>query len=628
MLNEAERQCVQSCNADERPFPKDRSIPDLVHAQSLASPEAPAVVAGARTLTYRELDERANDLAADLRTAGVGRDVVVGVCADRSAEMIVGALAVLKAGGAYLPLDPSYPPERSSFILSDARCPLILLGPAAGRVGEERAAHGTAARKPLDLDGPRAANPPAPAPRARDLAYVIYTSGSTGRPKGVEISHESLLNLVFWHQRVFEVRSTDRASQVASVGFDAAVWEVWPYLAAGASIHMPDDAARTDPEALRDWLVAHRITIGFVPTPMAERLIGLKWPAATSLRWMLTGGDTLHAYPAPELPFVLVNNYGPTECTVVATSGIVHPYEQPERRPTIGKPIDNTEIHILDEAMQEVTPGVAGEVYIGGVGVARGYRNQPELTAARFLEHPRRQGGRLYKTGDLARRLPDGQIAFVGRSDDQIKIRGFRIEPNEIVAALNRHPAVAGSAVVAGDLGGGEKRLVAYVVPAIGARPTHAGLQDALRVRLPEYMVPAVFVQLPALPLGAHGKIDRAAPPEPNPTNTLRDSEMRVPQTQVEECVAGLVKSLLRVDRLGVDDNFFLVGGHSLFGTQLIARIGDEFGVDVSLRDVFDAPTVAQLSAKIERLLVEKIDAMSEDETRSLLHKTGQAVAS
>jgi acyl carrier protein len=334
---------------------------------------------------------------------------------------------------------------------------------------------------------------------------------------------------------------------------------------------------------------------------------------------MLTGGDTLHSYPSPELPFLLVNNYGPTECTVVATSGPVHPYEQPDRRPTIGRPIDNTHIYLLDEAMHEVPAGSPGELYIGGAGVARGYRNQPELTAAKFVKSPFGEGGRLYKTGDLARRLPDGQIAFLGRTDDQIKIRGFRIEPNEIVAALNQHPGVAASAVAATDLGGGEKRLVAYLVPALGSRPTKSGLQEALRALLPEYMVPSVFVRLDALPLGLHGKIDRSALPEPSPTNTLRDTEFQAPRTRVEETVAGLVKALLRVEQVSMDDNFFLLGGHSLLGTQLIARVSSVFGIEMSLRNVFESPTVAQLSAKIERLLVAKLETMSEDEARRLL---------
>jgi acyl carrier protein len=354
----------------------------------------------------------------------------------------------------------------------------------------------------------------------------------------------------------------------------------------------------------------------------------LKWPNQAALRTLLTGGDTLHNYPPPELPFQVVNNYGPTECTVVATSEVLHPYDQPDRRPTIGRAIDQTQVHILDEQRREVPVGSVGEIYIGGVGVARGYRNEPELTAARFVPSPFQPGARLYKTGDLARCLADGRIAFIGRSDDQIKIRGFRIEPNEIVAALNDVPGVAASAVVASEVGGGDKRLVAYVVLGADAQPTKSGLQEALQSRLPEYMVPAVFVRVDALPVGLHGKIDRGALPEPNPVNTLRDGAFQEPRSQVEETVAGLVQGLLGVERVSVEDNFFLLGGHSLLGTQLIARICSTFGVELGLRSVFEAPTVAQLSTKIEQLLIAKLDTMSEEEARLQLERHAQAVSS
>jgi amino acid adenylation domain-containing protein len=586
-----------------------------VHAQALETPGAPAIVAGDRVISYEELDTRANALAAELRGKGAGPETVVGLLARRSPEMVIGALAILKAGAAYLPLDASYPSDRLAYVLGDARVALLLCTPGlAERVTDVA----PGAIVPVELDGPRAEAPPSTDVTAEHLAYVIYTSGSTGKPKGVEITHASLQNLIRWHQRRFDVKPADRATQIASVGFDAAVWEIWPYLAAGACLHIPPEALRTDPDALREWLLAHEITITFVPTPMAGRLIAHSWPAKASLRTMLTGGDVLHAYPPPGLPFVLVNNYGPTECTVVATSGTVETYGQPDRRPPIGRPIDGTTIHLLDDGLNAVPAGSVGEVYVGGAGLARGYRNRPELTEARFVRQPA-TGERLYRTGDLARELPDGCLAFVGRADDQIKVQGFRIEPNEIVTALAGHPGVSASAVVASDVGGGDKRLVAYVVLAEGAQVTPSDLQATLRRSLPDYMVPGIYVRLDALPLDPHGKVARAGLPEPTPANTLRDAVHVKPRTLVEERISELVRGLWRIDDIGVDDNLFLLGGHSLIATQLIGRIRQAFGVEMGLRMVFEAPSVALLSAEVERLLLAKVGAMTDEEARALL---------
>jgi amino acid adenylation domain-containing protein len=617
MLTDSRRERTAGLSALRRAFPLTHCVPELVGARAAETPDAVAVAAAERVLTYQELDTRANRLAQELRALGVGPDVVVGLCATSSPEMVVGALAILKAGGAYLPLDPAYPSERLAFILSDARCPLVVTAPCVA----DRVATGVQRVVTVDVDGLRSSTPPATDLGADNLAYVIYTSGSTGRPKGVEITHASLLNLVAWHRSAFQITPADRATQIAAVGFDAAVWELWPYLAAGASVHLPDEAVRGEPEALRDWLLAQGITITFVPTPMAERMMALPWPALTPLRVMLTGADALHAYPPPGLPFLLVNNYGPTECTVVATSGPVLPGGPRDRPPAIGRPIDNTQVYILDDQARLVPVGVPGELHIGGRGLARGYVNRPELTALKFVPDPfsAEPGARLYKTGDLACLLPDGQVAFLGRIDDQLKIRGFRIEPNEIVTVLNEHPDVLQSVVVARDMAGGDKRLVAYLVPAAGCTPSHIALRSFLRARLPEYMVPAVFVQLGALPLNPNGKIDRSALPAPNPENTVRDDAFVGPRTPVEERVMGILAPLLGLEQVSVEDNFFLLGAQSLLGTQMIARIRDAFGVELCLRQVFDAPTVATLSAEVERLLVEQLEAMTEDEAQRLL---------
>ncbi|MEO7987157.1 MAG: non-ribosomal peptide synthetase [Gemmatimonadales bacterium] len=581
------------------------SIPELVAARALASPNALAVSAGAGGLTYRELDRRANRVANHLRSLGVGADVLVGLCLPRSVDMVVGALGILKAGGAYVPLDPAYPTDRLAFMLDDAQAPVLL---SNARLAQRLPA---ANRELVDIDGPQIAgqltdSPPA-APGPADRSYVIYTSGSTGTPKGVEITHGALANLVSWHTQAFSVTPADRASHVAGLGFDAAVWELWPYLAAGASLHLADEETRSSAELLWNWLLAQRITIGFVPTPLLERLLTLnvKWPRQTDLRMLLTGGDTLHRYPPSDLPFLLVNNYGPTECTVVATSGVVPPDRSPSVPPPIGHGIANTQIHLLDEHLRPVQAGAPGEICIGGAGLARGYHNRPDLTAERFVPNPfdHAPGSRLYRTGDLGRRLPDGQIAFLGRIDDQIKIRGYRIEPGEISSSLNRHEAIRESLVLAREDTSGDKRLVAYVVPAAGLDFSNASLRDFLRGSLPDYMIPASFVRMAALPLTAHGKVDRAALPPPAPENTLQDEVSDGPRTDTEQRVAEILGELLNLDEIGLDDNFFMLGGHSLLGAQVIARLREAFGVQIGLRSLFEAPTVESLSAEVERLV-------------------------
>jgi amino acid adenylation domain-containing protein len=593
----------QTTNKPEGIEQHSASVPDLIAARARKDPDALALMQESHPLTYGWLDRQANRVAAHLGTLGVGRDVVVGLCLPRSFEMVIGALGIMKAGGAYLPMDPSYPSERLAFMLRDARAPVLI-------TSRELTTHvpdvGTT---PVYLDPPTLARYPEAAGTVQagpaDLAYVIYTSGSTGTPKGVEITHGGLANLVAWHTQAFAVTAADRASHVAGLGFDAAVWELWPYLASGASVHLAEEATRTSAELLREWLLARRITIGFVPTPLAERLLGAAadWPADTSLRILLTGGDTLHHFPRPGLPFQLVNNYGPTECTVVATSAPVDPSDGSGTLPPIGRAIAGARIRLLDERRQPVGAGETGQLCVGGAGLARGYRHRPDLTAERFIpdafaDEP---GARLYLTGDLARQLPDGQYAFLGRIDDQIKIRGYRVEPDEISSVLNRHPDVVENVIAARE-DGGEKRLVAYVVTAPASEPTYSGLREFLRGTLPEYMIPSAFVRLDRLPLTANGKVDRAALPAPESADTLQDDASAPPVSETEQRIAEIVGELLHLDEIDVDDNFFMLGGHSLLGAQLIARLRQSFGVDIALRSLFEAPTVAALSAEVERL--------------------------
>jgi amino acid adenylation domain-containing protein len=603
------------------------------------------VVTASATLSYQELNGRANQLAHYLRRLGVRPGVPVGLYLERSAGLVVGLLAILKAGGAYLPLDPSYPRERVRFMLADAQAPILVTSACLARRLELEQASSLPLQRLvlLDQDAAQLAEQPTaeieeePA-TAADLAYVIYTSGSTGRPKGVEITHDSLLNLIFWHQRAFSVSAADRASQVTSPAFDATGWEIWPYLTCGATLYLPSDELRLSAPALRDWLIEQAITIAFLPTPLAEQVIQLSWPRQTALRFLLTGADTLHRYPRPDLPFTLVNNYGPTEATVVATSGPVPATsEPPTEPPSIGWAIDNTSLYILDEAQQPVPWGAIGELYIGGQGIARGYRGRPELTAERFLPDPfaGQPGARMYRTGDQARFLADGQVAFLGRLDNQVKIRGYRIELDEIATLLNQQPGISASVVIAREQQSGEKQLVAYVVTSPQGHPTPSQLRASLAEQLPEYMLPALFVRMEALPLTAHGKIDRTALPSPEEAELLSEApetsrsdgasttppedEETAPANAIEQQVAEVVCSLLGRPTIDVNANFFMLGGHSLLGAQLILRLTELFGVQISLHTLFTAPTVRQLANRIEQLLLERLAAMSDQEAYSLL---------
>jgi acyl-coenzyme A synthetase/AMP-(fatty) acid ligase/acyl carrier protein len=411
--------------------------------------------------------------------------------------------------------------------------------------------------------------------------------------------------LVLWHQRAFEIIPKDRAPFMAAVGFDAAVWEIWPYLTAGASLHLlSEKSIYTVPQSLQNWFLEQRITIGFVPSPLAEQMLRLDWPREAPIRIMLTGADTLHEYPSPKLPFQLVNNYGPTECTVVATSGIVESVRHIGRLPSIGKPIDNMQVYILDANLAPVPVDRLGEIYIGGAGVARGYRNDPQLTTQKFIRNPfgSNPEDRLYRTGDFGYFLEDGRIAFAGRADDQVKIRARRVQTDEIVAVLSRHPAVQASAVVPREDATGNRFLAAYVIAKPESELTSRDLREFLRTFLPEFMVPTMFVQIDELPLTSHGKIDRQALPAPTCENALRDEIFTPPRTELETQVEAIITGLLGTNDLGVNDNFFMLGGNSFLGVQLIARVRETFGVEVPLRTLFEAPTIAGLSAHIAQL--------------------------
>lgn len=582
------------------------SLVGMIAAHAASSPQALAVSAPDARLSYRDLARCSDRLAQRLRVLGAGVGSRVALCLPRSAAMIVGALAVFKAGGAYVSLDPSHPAQRLAFALNDSGATIVLTDKqTAGHLPQTPSLALT-----IDSDMEVAENIDSatmlPESLPEGAAYVIYTSGSTGRQRGVEISRSSLLNLVQWHIRNFRVVADDRATQIASPAFDASVWEIWPYLAAGASLHIPTEDIRWSYQALRDYILDERITIAFVPTALAERMITLPWPGRAPLRAMLTGGDTLHHYPPANLPFTLVNNYGPTEATVVTTSGAVIASEPGESLPGIGAPIDNCRVYILDEQLRPVAAGVDGEICIGGAGVALGYLNNHDLTQEKFIADPFSDdsGGRLYRSGDRGRMLPGGEVVFLGRMDDQIKLRGYRIEPQEIVSAINSHPTVVESVVTLGRDESGETCIVAHLVPA-NPEFTRSDLVEFLSKKLPPYMIPAVFVAMDSLPITDNGKIDRASLPRPGAGNMLPERTISAVPSGLGATIASIMRDLLRVPQISAEENFFLLGGHSLLGTQVIAKLRDKFGVELPLRVIFEHPTVAELSVEVEKLMAQ-----------------------
>ncbi|HEX2093536.1 MAG TPA: amino acid adenylation domain-containing protein, partial [Longimicrobiaceae bacterium] len=600
MLPEAERrQVVEVWNATAAPYPADLCIHELFEVQVERAPGAVALVfGGEQQVSYAELNARANRLAHHLRALGVGPDVRVGLCVERSVEMIVGVLAVLKAGGAYVPLDPEYPPERLTYMLQDS-VPAVLLtqGVLAGRF--EALAVPVLA---LDMHASTWAEQPERNPPRADLtpgclAYVIYTSGSTGTPKGVMVEHRGASNLVAAQVRAFAVEPQSRVLQFASFSFDACVSEVFMALCRGAALHVPPPGIVLAGEALLEVLAREGITHATLPPavlgPLTEDaglgpvrtlvLAGDVVPGALVRRW------------APGLR--LINAYGPTEATVCAT--LVECRAEEGANPSIGRPVANARVYILDRAGEPVPVGVAGELFIGGAGVARGYLGRGELTAERFVPDPfgGEPGRRLYRTGDRGRWLPDGTIEFLGRADFQVKVRGYRIEPGEIEAQLSERPEVREAVVLAREDAPGERRLVAYYVGA-GAVEAET-LRAHLRERLPEYMVPAAYVRLEEMPLTPNGKLDRRALPAPE-GNAYTRRGYEAPVGEVEQALAQIWAEVLKVERVGRWDHFFELGGHSLLAVRVLERMRQR-GLHLEVRALFTMPVLAELAGEVER---------------------------
>ncbi|WP_366928162.1 amino acid adenylation domain-containing protein [Corallococcus exiguus] len=561
-----------------------------------------AVASRARSLTHAALNAHANRVAHALMARGAGPDVLVGVCLPRSVELVASVLGVLKSGAAWLPLDPSAPPERLRYMAVSAGARIVI---GSGPVVERLAADGiqVLALEALELQSFPDVNPGVSV-EPDHLAYVIHTSGSTGLPKGVMISHRALSAFTEYHLGAFGLSPADRIGVVASPGFDAFVMTLLPSLAAGARLELPpDEETRLSPQRLQDWLLARDITCIFLPTPLAERALPLSWPESCALRLILTGGDRLHLHPRPGLPFQLVNGYGPAECTIYSTSGVVPPGDAStgERLPSIGRPIGGVEVHVLGPELRPVADGESGELFIGGPGLARGYVGSPDLTADRFIPDPfsRFGGERLYRTGDLGRRLPDGSLEFHGRSDRQVKVRGIRIEPAEITAALLTHPHV-GAAHVMARTEGHDVFFVAWFAPKDArAVPGTEQLRDHLRAWLPEAMLPRTFVVVDALPLGPTGKVDVQALPTPE-AHATRSSAYVAPRTELERGLVQVWQEELRLERIGIEDDFFELGGHSLLATRITARVAEVLGLPLSLTELFAHRRISQLANVLE----------------------------
>jgi amino acid adenylation domain-containing protein/non-ribosomal peptide synthase protein (TIGR01720 family) len=573
------------------------SLQERFERQVTEGPERLAVACRRHSLSYGELNRRANQWARRLQSLGVGREVVVAICAEPSTDMLVAILAVVKAGGAYLPLDPDSPAQRLAFLLEDSEARLVLTQEHLRErlPGQVKQLYlDDAAREQEQQDGGnlgiRSAH--------NDLAYVIYTSGSTGQPKGVAIEHRGLLNLVNWHQNTYKVRAEDRATLVANPSFDASVWETWPYLTAGASLHIVDEETRREPAALLRWLAEQRVTISFLPTPLAEAVLAEELPPELALRFLLTGGDRLHRLPQHPLPFELINHYGPTENAVVTTSGVVDPLSEEETAPAIGRPVANTRVYIVDpQTLQPVPVGAAGELLVGGEGLARGYYRRADLTVEKFITQA--VGGgvseRLYRTGDLARYRSSGEIEFLGRLDQQVKVRGYRIELGEIETVLRRHPAVQEAVVLARPEPSGSQRLIAFVVGNPGQPPASREVSSYLAEQLPDYMVPGTILMLDALPLTPNGKLDRQTLLD-LPERAKLEEEDAAAATELEKQVAAIWKEVLGCEQVGRDDNFFDLGGHSLLIARVQSYLAEELGRKLPIVELFQHPTVRALA--------------------------------
>ncbi|HWS54555.1 MAG TPA: amino acid adenylation domain-containing protein, partial [Pyrinomonadaceae bacterium] len=605
LLTDAERRrLLVEHNETARPY-RRANVHELFGEHARQTPDADAVVCGGERLSYRELDERSNRLARYLRSLGVGPETLVGICLERSAESVTAVLGVLKAGAAYLPLDPDYPAQRLGWMLGDSGAGLVL---TRGEAGARLPAHWGLVINLDEADEQIRAQDAGSLEEvaaAGNLAYVIYTSGSTGKPKGVMVEHGGLTNLASAQRYFLGLGPGARMLQFASLSFDAAAFELFTALCSGACSCVATSGERAG-EALAAMLRRCGVTHATLPPAVLAQLDPEEAP---ELATVISVGEALPAWVAARWAGEgrrLLNGYGPTEATVGATVGEC----LASRRVGIGRPLPNVRAYVLDESLNPTPVGVAGELHVGGKGIARGYLNRPALTAERFVPDPfsGEPGSRLYRTGDVCRWNEGGELEYVGRADEQVKVRGFRVEPGEIEAALCLHPNLQAALVLPRQDDAEQTSLVAYCVARQGQAGEGAAggalvreLRSHLAERLPPYMVPSAFVMLDQLPLTPNGKVDRAALPEPE--RVSETAELAPPRTPVEEILSGIWKDVLRVESVSIHDNFFELGGHSLLATQLVSRVRELFRVEVALRLLFEQPTVAGFAEKIEALL-------------------------
>ncbi|HWS56339.1 MAG TPA: amino acid adenylation domain-containing protein, partial [Pyrinomonadaceae bacterium] len=639
LTNEERRRLLVEFNDTAREYPRHLCAHQLFEEQVRRAPDSVAVAGDGERLTYAELNARANRLARRLRRLGVGPESRVAILLERSPELVVSLLAVLKAGGCYVPLDPAYPEGRLRFMLEDSGAEVLLTDSAlSGRLpGPARTLCLDAARERTEDESD--ADPRFPVDPS-NLAYVIYTSGSTGVPKGISIPHYAINRLVF-NTNYVSLGADERIAQASNSSFDAATFEIWGALLHGARLVIVSRDVTLSPRLFAGQIREQKITTLFLTTALFNQMAREAPSAFEGIRNLLFGGEAVEPRWVKEVlsrgaPVRLLHVYGPTESTTYASWHLVEGVPEGGATVPIGGPLSNTRIYLLDRGLRTVPFGVAGELYIGGDGLARGYLGRPGLTAERFVPDPFSGGGgeRLYRTGDVCRYRPDGQIEFLGRLDQQVKLRGHRVEPGEVEAALGEHPAVRECAVVVREDVAGDKRLVAYVAAAGAAEA--GGLREYLRGRLPEYMVPSAYVFLDALPLTPNGKVDRKALPAPDAGGSRGGAEYVAPRTAVEKVVAGIWSELLGVERVGVHDNFFDLGGHSLLATRILSHVREIFCVELPLRSLFESPTVDSMAEamsraagreaveEIARALIE-IEALSEDEVKVVL--LGEPVA-
>jgi amino acid adenylation domain-containing protein len=614
LMTKAERkQVLVDWNNTDTDLPRSKCVPQLFEAQAEKTPDALALIDGPTQLTYQELNERVNQLAWHLQARGVGPDQPVAVRLDRSAELIVAMLAVLKAGGAYLPLDVQLPAERLQFMLENAAVDVVVtrLDLRSGLAEGPRHIVCVDANREQIASGP-AVNPPCPV-TSDNLAYVIYTSGSTGRPKGVMIEHRTLTPFALASAAEYEITPSDRVLQFASASFDTHVIEIFPCLVSGATLVLRTDEmldCRRFLQRCDQWQVTAMLppTSFWHELTLAMQAEGLKLPE--SIRLIAIGGEAgLPERLAKWFDCVgtgprLINGYGPTEATCSTCFAELTPADGKRQRLPIGRPRGDFKVYVLDTRRQPVPIGVPGELYIGGDRLARGYLNQPELTAKCFVADPfvGTPNARMYRTGDLVRWRMDGQLEFIGRTDQQVKIRGFRIELGEIERALSAHPSLAEAAVLACERAPGDLQLAAYVVGRNGTPPDTNQLRIFLGEQLPEYMVPAVFVVLDAMPLTSSDKLDRRALPKPDWGRSTSDAGYVAPRTDTERKLAELWCDVLSVERVGIDDSFFEMGGNSLLVLRLVSKIRERFSVEPSMLQLFGSPTIAGLAQVIDEM--------------------------